>query len=149
LCLPPFPKPGKVGQPHTRRGRENQGKGGPARPTFSTLKNSPVCTQLAGANKDAVDAFAQTAPPHTDIYINPTRYKHITQGTILHELLHNLTDLEDFVSSASRQEAGVAPPFDLKTFVGIETTPGVDPAPDGSTSDIAKKLEDEGCVDPN
>ncbi len=47
-----------------------------------------------------------------------------------------------------RKEPGAASaPYDLKTFVGIEKAPNIDPHP-GVTDDISKELEDEGCVAP-
>ena len=50
----------------------------------------------------------------------------LTQGTILHEALHNMTGLYDFVGQDERNLYGYQPPYDLKTFVGIEPTPGVE-----------------------
>jgi len=61
--------------------------------------------------------------------------KHLTQGTILHEALHNLTGLEDIMPL---NKDGVRP-LDLKTFVGIPSTIG-------PTDDINKQLEEKGCV---
>src|SRR5262249_6899480 len=77
-----------------------------------------------------VTAASQIVPtPATDIYIN-TNSKSLTmltQATILHENLHNLTGLQDFVEQNWRSLYGYQPPYDLKTFVGIELSPGVDP----------------------
>lgn len=87
----------------------------------------------------------------TDTYIttDSTVLAGVTQGTVLHETLHNLTGLGDFVPTQWRQDYGYQAPYDLKTLLGIETTPGVDPDPNGSTTDITKKLVDNGCVGSN
>jgi hypothetical protein len=86
--------------------------------------------------------------PATDVYINtrPKALKYLTQGEILHEALHNLTGLYDFVELKWRSLYGYQPPYDLKTFVGIELTPGVDPNSTGATNDISKALLTNGCA---
>ena len=100
-------------------------------------------------------AASQIVPPAgspaTDIYINtdPTFLNFLSQGTILHETLHNLTGVEDFVDTEWRQLYGYTPPYDLKSVVGIEKTPGVDPDPKGFTHDITIQLEKNGCAPAN
>lgn len=49
------------------------------------------------------------------------------------------------MSTKERNNENTPPPFDLKTFVGIEATPGVDPSPE-KTTDISDKLQTEGCT---
>jgi hypothetical protein len=81
------------------------------------------------------------------VYINTGKVvAPLTQGTVLHETLHNLTGLYDFVSTQWRQDYGYQTPYDLKTLLGIETTPGVDPDPTGSTTDITTTLVNNGCA---
>ena len=68
-------------------------------PTFPGVwQKTAVCqTFNVGVNKRIV-AVSQIQPPATDIYINTNpkvRTKYLTQSTILHEALHNLTRLED------------------------------------------------------
>jgi len=100
-------------------------------------------------------AASQIMPPQggsaTDTYINPDSkaLATLTQGTILHETLHNLTGLEDFVQGDWRTSYGFQPPYDLKTLLGIETTPGVDPDPAGSTIDITNVLQQNQCAAQN
>ncbi|MGA9185851.1 MAG: hypothetical protein WBZ32_11185 [Candidatus Acidiferrales bacterium] len=100
-------------------------------------------------------AASQIMPPQggtaTDTFINPGPkvFVNLTQGTILHETLHNLTGLDDCVPTQRRQDYGYQAPFDLKTLLGIETTPGVDPDPTGSTTDITKKLVSQRCAGSN
>ncbi|MGP8176261.1 MAG: beta strand repeat-containing protein [Terracidiphilus sp.] len=88
--------------------------------------------------------------PATDIYINtnPKALTGLTQGTILHEALHNLTGLLDFVPQDWRSLYGYQPPYDLKTFVGIEVVPGADPNT-GTTKDITIQLRLKGCAGAN
>jgi hypothetical protein len=99
-------------------------------------------------------AASQMAAPAgglaTDVYFNtdPKALMSITQGTILHEVLHNLTGLFDFVDLDWRSRYGYQPPYDLKTFVGIEPKPGADPKP-GSTNDITVQLRTNGCAGAN
>jgi hypothetical protein len=130
-------------------------------PTDVSIKKiSPVCaifTTWHGPHGSirpggTAVAAAQITPPAggsaTDVYINTNTkvLPLLTQGTILHETLHNLTGLEDFVTTEWRRDYGFQPPYDLKTFVGIETTPGVEPDPTSSTTDITNKLEDQNCA---
>jgi hypothetical protein len=75
----------------------------------------------------------------------------MTEGTVLHEALHNRTGLEDTIGLANHQF--VPYPFDLKTFLGIfKRDPitnaiilGGDPAP-GVTADETQKLVKKGCA---
>lgn len=69
----------------------------------------------------------------------------LTQGTILHETLHNLTGLYDFVPNKWRQDFGYQAPYDLKTLFGMEAQPGVDPDPD-RTVDITILLQGMDCA---
>jgi len=123
--------------------------------SVSIFKKTPVCGVFGSfvnsggkvvIDKDLVTAAAQAAnPPGTDVYINPNDLGHLTQGTILHEVLHNLTGLADFESI---DLATGFHPLDLKTFVGIENAPGVDPNP-SVTSDITTQLEVQKCAGTN
>jgi hypothetical protein len=97
-------------------------------------------------------AAAQIMPPAgatgtaTNVYINTGKVNApLTQGVILHEALHSMTGLLDFVSTEWRKDYGYQPPYDLKTLVGIETTPGVDPNPT-TTNDITITLVNNGCA---
>jgi hypothetical protein len=114
------------------------------------LQNSPVCGQFVKVPNTR--AAAQIAPKPgtqstavTDIYMNtdPKSVPLWTEGTILHETLHNLTRLEDFVGTDAR--ANELPPFDLQTFVGSQITVGVD-AFNGSSIGITHKLVVKGCA---
>jgi hypothetical protein len=90
------------------------------------------------------------AGPATAVYINTNSraLKSLTQGAVLHEALHNLTGLLDFVDLDWRSPYGYQPPYDLKTFVGIEPSPGVDPNP-STTNDITIQLRLKGCAGAN
>ena len=130
----------------------------------SVKKNSPVCGDfVAWHNKygthrvkgitsaeSQISVLPPASGPATDIYINtaPSGLALLTQGTILHEALHNLTGLYDFMLGDWRTLYGYQPPYDLKTFVGIEPIPGVDPSP-GSTHDITIQLVTQGCAGAN
>ena len=105
-----------------------------ALPTFAILKKTPVCSDFSGASKDKVIAAAQTQPPGTDVYINTSKLKKLTQSTILHEALHNLTGLEDIVDDPNI--------LDLKGLLGIPRT-------SNGTEDINRILEAKGCVGTN
>jgi hypothetical protein len=110
-----------------------------------SYKEVAVCSLFIGSQ---ARAGAQIAPVGSgqavNVYINtaPNVLPFVTQGTVFHETLHNLTGLTDFLPLNLR--SGTSAPFDLKTFVGVETTPGVNPS-QGST-DITEKLKEEGCV---
>ena len=112
------------------------------------LENAPLCGVLRGANATAVSAFSAAATGSPDyIFISTKGLTYLTQATILHEALHHLTGLVDFAVPENRPKYSIPPPYDLKTFVGIETTPGVDPHPSESY-DISQQLEKQGCVAP-
>jgi len=128
------------------------------------LKNTPMCGYFveyrAGSGitvnptfGNAAVAESQITAPQgavaTDVYINTDKQALtlLNQGTILHEALHNLTGLEDFVDTFARQHFGIT--YDLKQFVGIETTPGVNPSSTQATTDITNQLQKEGCANAN
>jgi len=129
----------------------------------SVKKKVPVCSLFIPFHSPygtvtptgKTTAASQIVPPipgttATVIYINTNQkvLNSLTQSTILHEALHNLTGLFDFVPTNLRQAYGYAPPFDLKTLVGIEPNPGVDPNP-GNTNDISNQLRSQGCAGVN
>ena len=68
----------------------------------------------------------------TDVYVNsnPKVKKYITQATVLHEVLHNLTGLDDDA---------------LEIFVGLNPSKDCE---SGSIC-ISNKLAAEGCVGKN
>jgi hypothetical protein len=68
-------------------------------------------------------------------------WHHFPNGTLF------LTGLVDFTDLPLRKFYSIPPPYDLKTFVGVEKIPGLDPHPK-ETWDISKALEDNGCVAP-
>jgi hypothetical protein len=121
-------------------------------------KNTPVCglfkVYKGNAPQGLTVAAAQVTPPSgtpaTDVYVNTSKQalKLLTQGTILHETMHNLSGLDDFVSSDFRTLFAFPAPYDLKTLLGIEPTPGVDPTP-GSTIDITAQLQQNQCAATN
>jgi hypothetical protein len=76
---------------------------------------------------DLTVAMAQTQPPATDVYINTHALSYLTQGTILHESLHNLTGKND---------------PDLKIMLDL-------PKGTSATDDINHKLEAAGCAGTN
>jgi hypothetical protein len=99
----------------------------------------------------AASQISQVGGVHaTDIYINTnTRaLSTLTQATILHEVLHNITGLYDFVPLNLRTAYGYQSPYDLKTFVGVELYPGVDPDPT-TTNAITVQLRSKGCAGSN
>jgi len=86
-----------------------------------------------------------------DVYINSDLEffnSWFSQGTILHESVHNLTGLADFASTADRSIFHIPSPYDLKTLIGIETKPGRNPNPD-ETEDITQHLVANGCATGN
>jgi hypothetical protein len=94
--------------------------------------NPMSCAMSAGTNSlpaNGTVAMSQVQSPATDMYINTFNYKLVTQATILHEALHNLTQLSD---------------DPLKVLLGINGTLG-----QAVTEDISKKLEDNGCAGRN
>ena len=61
-------------------------------------QKTPVCSNFNPSDTKLTVAEAQLQPPATDVYINTRQKvwkKYLTQSTILHEALHNLTGLED------------------------------------------------------
>jgi IPT/TIG domain/Bacterial Ig-like domain (group 2)/Kelch motif/Galactose oxidase, central domain len=93
---------------------------------------SMSCQLSAGTNSIPPNGFvavSQIQPPATDMYVNTFNYKLLTQATILHEALHNLTRLND---------------DQLKMLLGLNGNLG-----QAATDDISKKLEDNGCAGKN
>lgn len=78
-----------------------------------SFQSTPVCTNFQNNNGVLPDtvAEAQTQAPATDIYINSLKpmLPLLTQATILHEALHNLTGLGD---------------DDLESLLGLTPTAG-------------------------
>ena len=111
------------------------GPHGTVRPNGSTTAESQISVVPPGSG------------PATDTYINtsPKALAYLTQATILHESLHNLTGLYDFVDEDSRTRYGYQPPYDLMTFVAVEPVPGVVPTP-SSTIIISRQLVSQGCA---
>ena len=61
-------------------------------------KKTPVCANFQNITGNVNVAEAQTQPPATDVYLNTRKHmasRFLTQSTILHESLHNLTGLGD------------------------------------------------------
>jgi hypothetical protein len=102
-----------------------------------------VCALFVGKSTTAAASQVKPAGTATDVYINTRLLSQVTQATLLHEALHNLTGLHDFLGG--RQRLGLAAPVDLKTFVGIEPVPNVDPNP-GRSTDINDQLRAKSCV---
>ena len=107
------------------------GQSGPTIGTFpAQWQKTPVCSNFnANASSGtAIVAEAQAQPPSTDIYIN-TRTKiwkeWLTQSTILHEALHNLSGLNDSA---------------LAEILGTSLTAT------GATNTINKVLVKNGCA---
>ena len=68
------------------------------KPTWPLFQKVAVCSQYwDGGHWSGTVASAQTQPPGTDAYIATQKnaLKNLTQATILHESLHNLTGLDD------------------------------------------------------
>jgi hypothetical protein len=72
-------------------------------------------------------AQAQVQPPATDVYINTDKstLKILSQSTILHEALHNLTGLDD---------------YQLEEFLGLNVTKIV------PSSVINDRLKEKECA---
>ena len=66
---------------------------------WPNFQKQPVCTQYwgSGGSWSGVVASAQVQPPGTDIYLatQMRALNYLTESTILHEALHNLTGLDD------------------------------------------------------
>lgn len=87
-----------------------------------------MCAAFTNSTNSITVAEAQLQPPATDVYINTNARvlkKYLTQSTILHEALHNLTGLEDPA---------------LAEALGTSPTPG------GSTTPINTALVQGGCA---
>jgi hypothetical protein len=110
-------------------------------------KRMPVCGYVLTNNGTAASqANAPNGLPR-DVYINsnPAVYaKRLTQATILHEVLHNLTGLPDWLRSD--QLRGSSHPVDLKDFLGMEFQLGVDPDLNHGTIDITNRLKAKQCT---
>jgi hypothetical protein len=63
------------------------------------FKKQPICSPFWNNRGDwsGIVATAQTQPPSTDVYFATQKnaLKNLTQSTVLHESLHNLTGLDD------------------------------------------------------
>ena len=95
---------------------------------IENYKNSHMSCVLQSSNGgETTVAMAQVQPPATDIYINTHVLNYLTQGTILHEALHNLTGKND---------------PQLKTMLDL-------PLGQSATDDINHKLEGAGCAGTN
>jgi len=145
--------------PHTTISQYDAGMMNPALANFPRVvaiyKNSPVCSYFKyfkGVSPDGTTAVSQLAPigggTATDVYIDTSKtgLKYLTQGEILHEALHNLTGLNDFWDTASRNMYHIGAPYDLKSLLGLEVAPGVDPDPQGRTIDITNILQQNQCA---
>lgn len=112
--------------------------------SVSSYKTAPVCSLFLTQSRAAAQLTAPNGPA-TDVYITtrPDILPLVSQATILHEALHNLTGLHDFLDLDQR--IGTPPPFDLKTFMGLELKPGINPRP-RDTTDISEKLKEVMCV---
>ncbi len=98
--------------------------------TVEGLKSTPMsCAMDQGTYQtpNGTVAAAQSHPPATDMYINSFNYKMVTQGTILHESMHNLTRLSD---------------RGLKLLLGLRLG-------GSATDDINHILEENGCAGTN
>jgi hypothetical protein len=97
-----------------------------ANPLFpAQWTKTPVCAEFQ--NPTGTIAEAQVQSPATDVYINSKKLKSLTQSTILHESLHNLTGLGD---------------DDLEVLLGLLAT-----ASKGSPTDVINKiLEMNNCA---
>ena len=110
-------------------------------------------TGLATAASQVV-VLPPASGPAINVYINtdPRALAGLTQATVLHESLHNLTGLSDFIGLDWRNLYPYRAPWDLKTFVGIEPEQaplaGIDPNP-GTTNDISIQLRAKGCAGVN
>jgi hypothetical protein len=97
--------------------------------TWPKFKTYPVCSQYwnGSRNWSRIVATAQVQPPGTDVYLATQKdaLKNLTQATILHESLHNLTGLDD--------------PDLYKLLTGKKL-------PDGPTAIINTVLEQNGCA---
>ena len=116
----------------------------------SAYKRTPVCQFFVDSPRSLI-ATAQITPRNgqsaSAIYVNsnPSVYPFLDGATILHETLHNLTGVGDFLPLMRR--LGTTLPYDLKTFVGLETLPGIDPDK-SRTTDISDRLREVGCAPP-
>jgi len=101
------------------------------KPTFpSQWHKTAVCHAISPSRSGLTVALAQVQPPliATDVYINSSSRvwsKYLTQSTILHEALHNLTGLPDAALAET-----------LGTSVTIT----------GATDTINKALVRNGCA---
>ncbi len=134
-------------------------------PRIATLFDQPVCQRFLSPKTHAASQATASRDGGIirDTYINVDleARKAVTAGTILHETLHNLTGLNDFISTDMRNvvpipstEAG-----DLKTFIGIVRIRGIGPTcvdangyaipgcvDSGNTDDITQQLIRKMCV---
>jgi hypothetical protein len=115
-------KPAELGDPSMIR----QLKGAPVCGLFMSYQGSagfsPTLQPATAASQIVSDQGGQG----TDIYINTKKLKSLTQGTILHEVLHQLTQLYD---------------EDLMSLFGLTKTQC-----GNGTACITTKLVNEGCA---
>lgn len=103
------------------------------KPTWPLFKTTPMCAEMRqgrGGNLEVANARTQMdglSPGH-DVYWNTTKegLQHLTQATVLHETLHNITGDND---------------PQLEILVGAPTT--------GVSDAINHVLEDNGCAGKN
>ena len=114
------------------------------------LQGAPVCSDfflkwrgLRGPGTTPAplaNAESQIHPPAggtaTDVYINTNQFQNITQATVLHEALHNLTGLYDNLHGQSLEALlGLKPKEDCGNGIG--------------TTCITTLLRNRGCAGPN
>jgi hypothetical protein len=119
------------------------------------FKSAPVCGDFA-ADRFFLEGIIVVASsqirnvkepdkPATDVFLStrPEAMGRLTQADILHEAMHNLTGLHDFLRMDYRK--GAPSVADLKTLLGIEKVAGRDPHP-RSTEDISDELKKNRCA---
>jgi hypothetical protein len=120
----------------------------------SIFKSTPVCGYFVSYREpnghivkvnDETTAAANIHPPGggpaTDIYINTALIESLTQATILHEALHNLTGMYD---GDLELLLGLSPPY-LNGHLNPKTNCG----PGVGTTCITTLLRNKGCAGPN
>jgi len=117
----------------------------------SIFKGAPVCGQFVSYRgvkgtvsvTSRVAAAAQIHPPAgggaSDVYINTKRLKDLSQATIAHEALHNITGMYD------SPVPGTPVKGDLETLLGLDPTRD---CPVGSIC-VSNVLKTKGCVGAN
>lgn len=110
-------------------------QGAPVCGWFVSYQGSKGFVSVRGRTTAASQIHAVGGGPATDVYINTKDLKDLSQGTILHEALHNLTGLYD----------------DLPKGNNLEELLGLKPKEDCSngTICITNKLVGAGCAGPH